>query len=218
MADLQNSLEVKNTGLASLTNDLQVAEEQYQRLMSKVEELQRAIIQKDNTVHDMRQKTVSLQYQLQQVQLDRTTLTNKLKASKAEISSLQQAREWYQQQLTLAQEARVRLQSEMANIQAGQMTQAGVLEHLKIENVTLSHQLTETQHRTIKEKERIAVQLQNIEADMLDQEAAFQQIQEAKNMVEEDLQKKLEEFEDEREQLQKLADSAVALEREIEQV
>lgn len=49
MADLQNSLEVKNTGLASLTNDLQVAEEQYQRLMSKVEELQRAIIQKDNT-------------------------------------------------------------------------------------------------------------------------------------------------------------------------
>lgn len=68
-------------------------------------------------VHDMRQKTVSLQYQLQQVQLDRTTLTNKLKASKAEISSLQQAREWYQQQLTLAQEARVRLQSEMANIQ-----------------------------------------------------------------------------------------------------
>lgn len=43
------------------------------------------------------------------------------------------------------------------------MTQAGVLEHLKIENVTLSHQLTETQHRTIKEKERIAVQLQNIE-------------------------------------------------------
>ncbi|XP_068099523.1 golgin subfamily A member 3 isoform X2 [Hyperolius riggenbachi] len=218
MADLQNSLEAKNGSLASLTNDLQVAEEQYQRLMNKVEELQRTIIQKDNTVHDLRQQTVSLQYQLQQVQLDRTTLTNKLKASKAEISTLQQAREWYQQQLTLAQEARVRLQSEMANMQAGQMTQAGVLEHLKIENVTLSHQLTETQHRTIKEKERIASQLQNIEADMLDQEAAFKQIQDAKNMVEEDLQRKLEEFEDEREHLQKLADSAVALEREIEQM
>lgn len=47
--------------------------------------------------------------------------------------------------------------------QAGQMTQIGVLEHLKLENVTLSHQLTETQHRSIKEKERIAVQLQSIE-------------------------------------------------------
>lgn len=43
------------------------------------------------------------------------------------------------------------------------MTQIGVLEHLKLENVTLSHQLTETQHRSIKEKERIAVQLQSIE-------------------------------------------------------
>ncbi|KAM9330867.1 golgin subfamily A member 3 [Gastrophryne carolinensis] len=218
MADLQSALETKNGSLASLTNDLQSAEEQYQRLMSKVEELQKTIIQKDNTVHDLRQQTVALQYQLQQVQLDRTTLANKLKASKTEISSLQQAREWYQQQLTLAQEARVRLQSDMANMQAGQMTQAGVLEHLKIENVTLSHQLTETQHRTIKEKERIATQLQNIEADMLDQEAAFQQIQDAKHMVEEDLQRKLEEFEQERVQLQKVAESAIALERELEQV
>lgn len=43
------------------------------------------------------------------------------------------------------------------------MTQIGVLENLKMENVTLSHQLTETKHRSIKEKERIAVQLQNIE-------------------------------------------------------
>ena len=43
------------------------------------------------------------------------------------------------------------------------MTQIGALEHLKLENVTLSHQLTETQHRSIKEKERIAVQLQSIE-------------------------------------------------------
>ncbi|KAM4054055.1 golgin subfamily A member 3 isoform 1-T1 [Anomaloglossus baeobatrachus] len=218
MADLQNSLEAKSSSLVSLGNDLQVAEEQYQRLMSKVEELQRTIIQKDNTVHDLRQQTVSLQYQLQQVQLDRTTLTNKLKASKAEITSLQQTREWYQQQLKLAQEARVRLQSEMANIQAGQMSQAGVLEHLKIENVTLSHQLTETQHRTIKEKERIAAQLQTIEADMLDQEAAFHQIQEAKHMVEEDLQRKLDEFEMEKEQLQKLADSASALDQEVEQL
>lgn len=47
--------------------------------------------------------------------------------------------------------------------QTGQMTQIGVLEHLKLENVSLSHQLTETQHRSIKDKERIAVQLQSIE-------------------------------------------------------
>lgn len=47
--------------------------------------------------------------------------------------------------------------------QTGQMTQIGVLENLKMENVTLSHKLTETKHRSIKEKERIAVQLQSIE-------------------------------------------------------
>lgn len=135
-----------------------------------------------------------LQSQLQQVQLERSTLQSRLKTSQAEIDSLQQVRQWYQQQLALAQEARVRLQNEMANMQvrlmlmqpvghrgktfvrcsrstrdifplsqAGQMTQIGVVEHLKLENVTLSHQLTETQHRSIKDKERIAVQLQSIE-------------------------------------------------------
>ncbi|XP_064235589.1 golgin subfamily A member 3 isoform X1 [Aotus nancymaae] len=218
MTDLQNMLEAKNASLASSNNDLQVAEEQYQRLMAKVEDMQRSMLSKDNTVHDLRQQMTALQSQLQQVQLERATLTSKLKASQAEISSLQSVRQWYQQQLALAQEARVRLQGEMAHIQVGQMTQAGLLEHLKLENVSLSQQLTETQHRSMKEKGRIAAQLQGIEADMLDQEAAFMQIQEAKTMVEEDLQRRLEEFEGERERLQRMADSAASLEQQLEQV
>ncbi|XP_013873535.1 golgin subfamily A member 3 isoform X2 [Austrofundulus limnaeus] len=218
MVELQSSLESKNASLTSLNNDLKVSEDQYNRLMVKVEELQNSVTSRDVTVHELRQQMGGLQSQLQQVQLERSTLQSRLKTSQAEIDSLQQVRQWYQQQLALAQEARVRLQSEMANMQAGQMSQIGVMEHLKLENVTLSHQLTETQHRSIKEKERIAVQLQSIEADMLTQEAAYKQIQDAKSMVEEDLQHKLEEFEDERDRLAKLANTASTLERELEQV
>lgn len=53
---------------------------------------------------------------------------------------------------------------------------------------------------------------------MMTQEAAYQQIQDAKSMVEDDLQHKLDEFEEEREHLQKLANTASSLERELEQV
>uniref|UniRef100_A0A673HN14 Golgin subfamily A member 3-like n=1 Tax=Sinocyclocheilus rhinocerous TaxID=307959 RepID=A0A673HN14_9TELE len=218
MVELQSNLEGKNASLASLGNDLQLAEEQYQRLMVKVEEMQQSLNTKDNTVSELRQQMGGLQAQLQRVQSERNALQSRLKTSQAEVDSLQQLRLWYQQQLTLAQEARVRLQGEMANMQAGQMTQIGVLENLKMENVTLSHKLTETKHQSIKEKERIAVQLQSIEADMLTQEAAIHQIQGAKSMVEEDLQHKLEEFEEEREHLLKLANTATTLERELEQV
>ncbi|XP_047449047.1 golgin subfamily A member 3 isoform X2 [Mugil cephalus] len=218
MVELQGSLESKNASLASLSNDLKVAEDQYNRLMGKVEEMQSTVTSRDNTVQELRHQMGGLQSQLQQVQLERSTLQSRLKTSQAEIDSLQQVRQWYQQQLAIAQEARVRLQSEMANMQAGQMTQIGVMEHLKLENVTLSHQLTETQHRSIKEKERIAVQLQSIEADMLTQEAAYKQIQDAKTMVEDDLQHKLDEFEEERDRLIKLANTASTLERELEQV
>ncbi|XP_019740669.1 golgin subfamily A member 3 isoform X3 [Hippocampus comes] len=218
MVELQGNLESKNASLASLCNDLNVAEDQYNRLMGKVDEMQKTLTSKDNTVQEMRLQMGGLQNQLQQVQLERSTLQSRLKTSQAEIDSLQQVRQWYQQQLGLAQEARVRLQSEMANMQAGKMTQTGVLQHLKLENVTLSHQLSESQHRSIKEKERIAVQLQSIEADMMTQEAAYKQIQDAKTMVEDDLQHKLEEFEEERERLIKLANTASNLEMELEQV
>ncbi|XP_051922897.1 golgin subfamily A member 3 isoform X2 [Hippocampus zosterae] len=218
MVELQGNLESKNASLASLCNDLNVAEDQYNRLMGKVDEMQKTLKSKDNTVQEMRLQMGGLQNQLQQVQLERSTLQSRLKTSQAEIDSLQQVRQWYQQQLGLAQEARVRLQSEMANMQAGKMTQTGVLQHLKLENVTLSHQLSESQHRSIKEKERIAVQLQSIEADMMTQEAAYKQIQDAKTMVEDDLQHKLEEFEEERERLIKLANRASNLEMELEQV
>lgn len=53
---------------------------------------------------------------------------------------------------------------------------------------------------------------------MMTQEAAYKQIQDAKTMVEDDLQHKLEEFEEERERLIKLANTASTLERELEQV
>lgn len=56
------------------------------------------------------------------------------------------------------------------------------------------------------------------QADMLTQEANYKQIQDAKAMVEDDLQHKLEEFEEERDRLLKLANTASTLERELEQV
>lgn len=57
-----------------------------------------------------------------------------------------------------------------------------------------------------------------MQTDMLTQEAAYKQIQDAKSMVEDDLQHKLDEFEEERERLIKIANTASALERELEQV
>lgn len=49
MVELQGSLESKNASLASLSNDLKVAEDQYKRLMGKVEEMQNTVMSRDNT-------------------------------------------------------------------------------------------------------------------------------------------------------------------------
>lgn len=49
MSDLQSMLEAKNASLASSNSDLQVAEEQYQRLLAKVEDMQKSMLSKDHT-------------------------------------------------------------------------------------------------------------------------------------------------------------------------
>ena len=49
MVELQGSLEGKNASLTSLSNDLKVAEDQYNRLMGKVEEMQNTVTSRDNT-------------------------------------------------------------------------------------------------------------------------------------------------------------------------
>ena len=49
MVELQGNLESKNANLASLSKDLKVAEDQYSRLMGKVEEMQNTMTLRDNT-------------------------------------------------------------------------------------------------------------------------------------------------------------------------
>lgn len=49
MVELQGNLESKNASLVSLSNDLKVAEDQYNRLMGKVEEMQNTVASRDNT-------------------------------------------------------------------------------------------------------------------------------------------------------------------------
>lgn len=86
-------------------------------ILSKCIELLKCLHRFLHLVSEMRQQMGGLQAQLQRVQSERNALQSRLKTSQAEVDSLQQLRLWYQQQLTLAQEARVRLQGEMANIQ-----------------------------------------------------------------------------------------------------
>lgn len=49
MMELQGNLESKNASLVSLGNDLRVAEDQYSRLMVKVEEMQNTVASRDST-------------------------------------------------------------------------------------------------------------------------------------------------------------------------
>ena len=63
-------------------------------------------------------------------------------------------------------------------------TQASIVERLKQESGRLRHQLRDTQAKFMQDKELLAQQLEAIHLDMLEREAAFQEIQRERLMIE----------------------------------
>ncbi|TSO98508.1 Golgin subfamily A member 3 [Bagarius yarrelli] len=232
--ELQAELAALNTRLRAQCEETRLSSERQASLASEVSSLrsergglERAMTELQDQLEEKNAGMESLSKDLQLAEQQYQRLMGRVEDMQQSLSSrditvgdLRQQLTGLHAQLQQVEAERAALNSRLQTSQAeaGHMTQIGVLENLKIENVNLSHQLTETKHRSIKEKERIAVQLQSIEADMLTQEAAIQQIQDAKSMVENDLQQKLEELEEEREQLLRAASKSTALERELEEV
>lgn len=62
--------------------------------------------------------------------------------------------------------------------------QGSIVERLKLESARLRQQLRESQERALRDKEQLARHLETIQQDMMEREAAFQEIQRERLMIE----------------------------------
>ena len=63
------------------------------------------------------------------------------------------------------------------DLKAETITQSTLIERLKADNLRIKQQVTDGQQRTLQEKALLARHLEAIEADMMEREAAFAQMQ-----------------------------------------
>lgn len=196
--DLQAQLDERSEEARNLQEELSQSQEICDRLNLKMKEVRDDLKSKDMTIQALKNKVAELYVEVQTSLQKKMEADSDARSAKSDLVSLQSAKQWYQQQLEIATKARSELQRELTTLQAQAVSQNSIIERLKTENIRLKQQLTEVQQKALKEKELLAKHLETIESDMMDREAAFQEIQRERTFLEDTFNTKIQTAEDEK--------------------
>ena len=214
--DSHKLLEEQSQECKVLREDVQISQNANEKLQDKIREMRDGIKGKEMTVQALKNKIAELYVQIQTAQQSRMQAENEVVATQRDMQTLMNSKEWYQQQLIFAQEARTQLQGDITQALANQTKQAVTIEDLKSDNSRLKRQLGEQNRKTLKDKEQIAKYLEAIQADMMEREAAFEQIQRDRTHAEEMLEQRVNVVEEEKLQMNSLMTNTNNLESDLQ--
>lgn len=216
LSDLQRQLEEKSEEGRNLTEELNQAQDQCDRLNLRMKEVRDDVKTKEMTIQALKNKVAELYVEVQSSVHIKLEADNETRAARSELLTLQSTKDWYQQQLELATKARSELQKELTLLQAQASSQSSIIERLKTENAKLRQQFSDIQNKALKEKELLAKHLEAIESDMMDREAAFQEIQRERSFLEDAFSNKIQTAEDEKNRISLLMQMTNDLENQLD--
>lgn len=196
-------VEEKLAEVKAIEADLQLTQENT-KLQIRLKEIRDDTRTKDMTIQALKNKIAELYVEVQTQMQAKIDSDNEHRAAKTDMSSLISAKQWYQQQLRLANDSKLQLQQELTTLQGQALSQGEIIERMKTESNKLRHQMKEIQQKALRDKEQLARQLERIEKDMMDREVAFQEVQRERTLLEGTFDSKLQSVEDERERYQSL--------------
>lgn len=197
-------VEEKLAEVKAIEADLQLTQEENTKLQIRLKEIRDDTRTKDMTIQALKNKIAELYVEVQTQMQAKIDSDNEHRAAKTDMSSLISAKQWYQQQLRLANDSKLQLQQELTTLQGQALSQGEIIERMKTESNKLRHQMKEIQQKALRDKEQLARQLERIEKDMMDREVAFQEVQRERTLLEGTFDSKLQSVEDERERYQSL--------------
>ncbi|XP_064612548.1 golgin subfamily A member 3-like [Liolophura sinensis] len=216
LRETQKLLDEKNEEARAIQEELQATQETTDKLHSKMKEIRDELKAKEVTIQALKNKVAELYVEVQTALQAKMSADNDARSAKNDVATLINAKEWYQQQLQLAHEARSQVQKQLTILQANTVSHGKVIERLKSENGRIRQQLTAVQSQALKEKEALARHLEAIESDMLDREAAFQEISRERSLMENTLHYKMNSVEAETSKLSELVATVADLEVQLE--
>ncbi|XP_014678619.1 PREDICTED: golgin subfamily A member 3-like, partial [Priapulus caudatus] len=213
---LQGALEEKAAEMGLAQVALSGMRETNEGLQARIDELKTELQAKEGVVKDLKDKIVELHVELQTTVQEKMQADNSSRSLKNEMAATLSAKDWYQEQLKFAQEVRSKIQKELAQLQTSAVVQGSLVEKLRSENAQVRQQLLESQQRAMQDKESLARNLETIQADIMEREAAFEQVEREKNMTQESIRTKLHATEEERSKMFTLTIKSTELEHQLE--
>lgn len=216
ISEYQNRIETKNLEIKALKEDLSEAETANEKLKITIEKMNIDLESKEGAVTGLKNKIAEFHVEIQMLLQNKVQLENDVKSIKLEMETLQKSKEWYQEQLYSIQENRNKIHRELIMVQGNCVALNNVIDQLKIENNQIKQKIIETQQRAVKEKEVLMNHLENIEADMMERESLFQQIEKDQGSAQEVLTERAKKVEEEHIKLTNAMYKVSDLEHQVE--
>lgn len=214
--EVQQMLEEKMEELKTVTEDLYQSQDSVDKLQVRMKELRDDLQARDVTVQALKGKIAELYVEVQTTLQSKMDADSDARTARNDLVSLVKAKEWYQEQLSTAHEVRAKLQRQLTQLQAQTVSQGMIVERLKMESARLRQQLRESQERALREKEQLARHLETIQNDMMEREAAFQEIQRERLMIEDTFNTQVSTVEEEKSRISSLLQLTSDLESQLE--
>ncbi|OWF45581.1 golgin subfamily A member 3-like [Mizuhopecten yessoensis] len=209
-------LEEKNSEFVIQQEELRLSQEINDKLQIRMKEVRDDLRAKEMTIQALKNKIAELYVEVQTALQAKMESENDSRTSRNDLVALINTKDWYQQQLKAAQVARTTLQHELTTLQAQVTSQSSIIERLRTENTKLRQQTKDIQQKALKDKEMLAKHLEHIESDMMHREAAFQEIQRERVLMEDTFDTKLQSVEQERSRAQTLMNMTSELEKYLD--
>lgn len=213
---LQSAYEEKNDGLTVALERLKTAGGTIQNLKQKLSVLEEEICQREKTVTALQAEMDSLRKLLEQAKDQNEQFNNENKALNAEIASLVEGKEWLQKQLSVAGEARTKMQLEASELESTLAAKNQLIEQLRCDSARSAQQLSELQQSSLAEKANILKHMEQVEDSVNQQNLAFKEKEIDKQRVERTLRERVESLITENKRLLKLISSAGEIEKELD--
>ena len=206
----------KETDLTKMHNKLAFSNQLCQKLQEKISNLEAGLADKEQVITALRLEMEGIRRDLAEAQKRNDKFTKQQAQLTSDVASLIKAKEWFQKQLSATQDARLKLQMELSDYETTVANQNKIIEQTKCDKARTSRMLMETQQRAMEGKSEILQNLEKVEEEMLQREAAFKQIQADNEQTEKLLAVEVDHLRKENEKLQKLSTSSLRLENELE--
>ncbi|CAL1536149.1 unnamed protein product [Lymnaea stagnalis] len=216
LLDANRMLSEKAEEVRALQDELQVAQDTATKLQVRSQEMRDDVRAKDMNIQALKNKIAELYVEVQMSIQAKMEADTEARTSRNDLMSLVKAKEWYQEQLQVAHDVRSKLQRELTILQGQTVTHGTIVERLKTESARLRHQLVETQQRALRDKELLARHLEGIQADMMEREAAFLEIQRERKLYEDTFNYQVTTAEEEKSRLTMLQQATHDLEAQLD--